>query len=62
MYVYICVSIFVFPSQEDLPNLGIKPRSPVLHADSLPAESQGKPRGKAGAMKYSQRHYKQDFE
>ena len=43
MYVYICVSIFVFPSQEDLPNLGIKPRSPALHADSLPSELPGKP-------------------
>ena len=28
----------------DLPNQGIKPRSPILQADSLPAEPQGKPR------------------
>ena len=28
----------------DLPNPGIKPRSPTLQADSLPAEPQGKPR------------------
>ena len=28
----------------DLPNSGIKPRSPALQADSLPAEPQGKPR------------------
>ena len=33
-----------FPSLEDLPNLGLKPRSPALQTDSLPAESQGKPK------------------
>ena len=33
-----------FPSPGDLPNLGIKPRSPTLQADSLPAEPQGSPR------------------
>ena len=27
-----------FPSPGDLPNPGIKPRSPALQADSLPAE------------------------
>ena len=27
----------------DLPNPGIKPRSPTLQADSLPSEPQGKP-------------------
>ena len=27
-----------FPSTGHLPNLGIKPRSPALHADSLPTE------------------------
>ena len=32
-----------FPASGDLPNPGIKPRSPALHADSLPAEPQGKP-------------------
>ena len=32
-----------FPSPEDLPNPGIKPRSPALQVDSLPAELQGKP-------------------
>ena len=31
-----------FPSPGDLPNPGIKPRSPALQADSLPAEPQGK--------------------
>ena len=33
-----------FPFSRDLPNPGIKPRSPILHADSLPAEPQGKPK------------------
>ena len=33
-----------FPSPGDLPNPGIEPRSPTLQADSLPAESQGKPK------------------
>ena len=32
-----------FPSPGDLPNPGIKPRSPALQVDSLPTESQGKP-------------------
>ena len=35
---------FHFPSPGDLPNPGIKPRSPTLQADSLPAEEQGKPK------------------
>ena len=33
-----------FPSPGDLPNPGIKLRSPALQADSLPAEPQRKPR------------------
>ena len=33
-----------FPSPEDLPNSGIKPRSPRLQADSLPSEAPGKPK------------------
>ena len=33
-----------FPSPEDLPNPGIKPRSPTFQADSLPAKPQGKPK------------------
>ena len=33
-----------FISPEDLPNPGIKPRSPPLQVDSLPAESPGKPK------------------
>ena len=32
-----------FPSPGDLPNPGIKPRSPSLQADSLPSEPPGKP-------------------
>ena len=32
-----------FPSPGDLPNPGIKPRSPTLQADTLPSEPQGKP-------------------
>ena len=32
-----------FPSPGDLSNPGIKPRSPTLQVDSLPAEPQGKP-------------------
>jgi len=34
----------LFPSPGDLPNPGIKPRSPALQADSLPSEPQGKPK------------------
>ena len=37
------VAMFLFPSPGDLPNPGMKPRSPGLQADSLPAEPQGKP-------------------
>ena len=33
----------MFTSPGDLPNPGIKPRSPTLRADSLPAEPPGKP-------------------
>ena len=35
----------IFPSLGDLPNPGIEPTSPVLQADALPAEPQGKPQG-----------------
>ena len=31
-----------FPSPGDLPNPGIKPRSPALQADTLPSEPPGK--------------------
>ena len=33
-----------FPSAEDLPNPGIKPRSPSLQEDSLSSKSPGKPK------------------
>ena len=33
-----------FPFSRDLPNPGIEARSPALQVDSLPAESQGKPK------------------
>ena len=32
-----------FPSPGDLPDPGVKPRSPVLQANSLPAGPRGKP-------------------
>ena len=35
----------LFSSPGDLPNTGIKPRSPALQAVSLPTELQGKPGG-----------------
>ena len=38
-----CWSGKLFPSPGNLPNLGIKPRSPALEADSLPTEPPGKP-------------------
>ena len=34
-----------FPSPGDLPNPGIKPKSPTLKVDSLQAEPQGKAKG-----------------
>ena len=33
-----------FPSAGDLPNPGIKPRSPAMQVDSLPTEPPGKPK------------------
>ena len=35
-----------FPSPGDLPNPGIKPKSPTLQADILPSELPGKPAGR----------------
>ena len=35
---------YPFPSPGGLPNPGIEPSSPALQMDSLPAESQGKPK------------------
>ena len=40
-----------FPSPGYLLNPGIKPRSPTLQADSLPAEPQGKPQCREGNIK-----------
>ena len=34
-----------FPSPEDLPDPGVKPRSPASQVDDLPAELWGKPCG-----------------
>ena len=36
----------LFPSPADLPDPGIKPKSPTLQADSLPSEPRGTPQGK----------------
>ena len=45
-----------FPSLGDLPNPGIKPRSPTLQADSLPAEPPGKSKNTAvGSLSLLQR-------
>ena len=45
-----------FPSPGDLPDPGIKPRSPALQADSLPAEPQGKPKNTGvGSLSFLQR-------
>ena len=38
------VGSITFPSSGDLPNPGIKTRSPALQEDSLPAEPQGTPK------------------
>ena len=38
-------NLLPFPSPGDLPDPGIKPRSPSLQADSLPSERPGKPIG-----------------
>ena len=35
-----------FPSPGDLPNLGIEPGSPALHADALTSEPPGKPKNR----------------
>ena len=47
-----CWSGYPIPSPGDLPNPGIKPRSPTLQANSLPAEPQGKPKS-AGVVTLS---------
>ena len=35
---------YPFPPPRDFPNPGVKPRSPAMQVDSLPAEPLGKPR------------------
>ena len=46
----------LFPSPGNLPNSGIKPRSPALQVDSLPAEPTGKPRNTgAGSLSLLQK-------
>ena len=42
-YLLIFWSRLPFPSPGDLPDPGIKPRSPTLQADALTAEPPGKP-------------------
>ena len=37
-----------FAFSRDLPNSGIKSRSPTLHTESLPTEPQGKPKNTGG--------------
>ena len=37
-----------FAFSRDLPNPGIKSRSPTLHTESLPTEPQGKPKNTGG--------------
>ena len=39
-----------FPSPGDLPNPGIKPRSPALQTDALPSEPPGKPLDKQNQL------------
>ena len=41
-----------FSSPGDLPSLGIKPRSPTLQADCLPAEPSGKPKNTGVGILY----------
>ena len=47
---------YPFPCPGDLPNPGIKPRSPALRADSLPAE----PPGNSNISLESSSFYKSD--
>ena len=47
---------FPCPSPGNLPNPGIKPRSPALQADALPSEPPGKPLKPRQHIK-KQRHY-----
>ena len=52
-----------FPFSRYLPNLGIKPESPALQADSLPAEAQGKPKNTAvGSLSLLQDSYQLSYQ
>ena len=42
-----------FPSPGELPDPGIKPRSPILQADVLPSGPPGKPEYCLSAVKYA---------
>ena len=47
-----------FPSPGDLPNSGIKPKSPTLQVDSLPTEPPGKPKNTGvGSLSLLQRNF-----
>ena len=47
-----------FPAPGDLPNPGIKPRSPELQVDSFPSEPQGKPKNtRVGSLPLLQRSF-----
>ena len=50
-----------FPSPGDLPSPGIEPRSPALQADSLAAETQGKPKLSKQDEKKPNHNLKEDF-
>ena len=46
------------PSPADLPNPGIKPRSPTLEAESLPSEPPGKPKNTGvGSLSFLQGNF-----
>ena len=50
-----------FPFPGDLPNPEIKPRSPALRADSLPAEPKGNPNHVLALIKISQKQTNKTF-
>ena len=50
-----------FPSPGDLPDPGIKPKSPTLQADALTSEPPGKPDIKKGWQEYTEELYKKDL-
>ena len=47
-----------FPSTGDLPDPGLKPRSPTLQVDSLPSEPPGKPRGTVEGCSFTRQSQK----